>query len=73
MKFDGENHTPEYLEKVANITLNQAHDLAQGATDIISAMCAQALATVGLAQATLASSAWNVWIAENRHYDNKGE
>lgn len=66
MKIEYDNKTPQELERTAIITINEAHYLAQTANDIVSATCANALATIGLAQATLAASAWNVWITENR-------
>lgn len=71
MFIDSNNQTAQELERVATNTINEAHELARIANDVISATCAQALATVGLAQATLANSAWNLYISENRHYDNK--
>lgn len=67
------NQTPQELERTATNTINEAHELARIANDIVSATCAQALATVGLAQATLANSAWNLYTSENLYYDNKGE
>ncbi len=66
MLINNQNHGPRELEAIAVSTINSAHEFAIGASDVVTATVAQAMATVGLAQATLASSAWNIWLAENR-------
>ncbi len=58
MLLNHDDMSPESLERIATNTLNEAHELATTASDIVQATCAQALATIGAGQATLAASAW---------------